>query len=183
MSLIVPIILIIASFATFFAYIDPTYMEIKDLTVKKEQYDQALTNSKALQAERDKFREKYNNMPEGGSMANPGKAELAKALPDNIDNVRLLIDLDDMAKTYGMRIRNFRADVSDQKQTIGVDQTPYGTLTLSFSTTAAYNTFLAFIRDLEHSLRIMDVSSIQFSASDTNQLYDYSVTLKTYWLK
>lgn len=177
MSTIASIILIIGSIAVFFGYIDPTYMNIKDLTVEKADYDRALLNSKALQAERDKFLEKFNQMNKND------KAKLSKALPDNIDNVRLIIDLDEMAKKYGMRIRNFKADVSDQKQTIGIDQSANGVLTLSFSTSAAYNTFLAFLRDLEHSLRIIDISSIQFSSNETSQIYDYSLTVKTYWLK
>ena len=104
-------------------------------------------------------------------------------MPDNIDNIRLIIDIDDMAKTYGMRIRNFKADVSTQKETLGKDTTAYGTLTLSFGTTASYSFFLAFMKDLERSLRIMDITAISFAASETGSLYDYNITLKTYWLK
>jgi hypothetical protein len=82
-----------------------------------------------------------------------------------------------------MRIRNFKADTGEKSETVGVDQSLYGTLTLSFSTTATYTTFLAFMRDLEKSLRLIDIVSVQFASSDTNQLYDYTVSIKTYWLK
>lgn len=177
MSNIVSIILIIASLGLFFGYIDPTYTKIQANQIEKADYDKALTNSKALQAERDKFLAKYNQMDKGDM------AKLTKLLPDNIDNIRLIIDIDEMAKTYGMRIRNFKTSTDEKTETIGKDTSPYGTLTLSFSTTASYNTFLAFMRDLEHSLRILDITSIQFTAGDTNQLYDYGVTVKTYWLK
>ncbi len=111
---------------------------------------------------------------------------LSKLLPDNIDNIRLVIDIDEMAKSYGMRIRNFKTDAgADAKNagTIGKSAAPYGTLTMSFSTTAPYNIFLGFLPRLERSLRVLDVTAISFSSGDSNQLYDYSVTLKTYWLK
>ncbi len=177
MSKIISIILIIVSAGLFFGYIDPTYTKIRALAVEKADYDRALNNSKALQAERDKFLDKFNHI------APSDTAKLAKVLPDNIDNVRLIIDIDEMAKTHGMRIRNFKADSSGQKETVGVDPSPYGTLTLAFSTTATYNTFLAFVRDLERSQRILNITDVKFAASDTNSLYDYGVTLKTYWLK
>ncbi len=177
MSNIISIILLIASVGLFFGFIDPTYTDVRAMIAEKKEYDNALTRSKDLQVERDKLLVKANNIKEDNLKL------LSKLLPDNIDNVRLIIDVDDMAKRHNMRIRNFKADSTDQKDTIGRDNSAYGTLTLSFSTTASYNTFLAFLRDLERSLRIIDVTAITFSANDNNQLYDYGVTVKTYWLK
>lgn len=171
------IIMVLASFGLFFAYVDPTYSEIKVLQGEKADYSRALANSKALQAERDKFLERYNAIDAGD------RERLIKALPDNIDNVRLIIDIDEVAKKYGMRIRNFSASAVEESQVIGSDSGLYGTLTLSFTTTASYNTFLAFSKALEQSLRVIDISAISFSSSDTNPLYDYNVTIKTYWLK
>ncbi|HEU0080687.1 MAG TPA: type 4a pilus biogenesis protein PilO [Candidatus Paceibacterota bacterium] len=177
MSNIVSIILILASIGLFFGYVDPAYSKAKLLAEKKAQYDNALNNSASLQAEREKLLKKYNAISEAD------RANLAKLLPDNIDNIRLVIDIDEMAKSHGMRIRNFKTDVTEKKDTIGKSDSAYGTLTMSFTTTATYATFLAFMGDLERSLRIIDVTGIQFSASDQSQLYDYTVTVKTYWLK
>ncbi|MBX4209563.1 type 4a pilus biogenesis protein PilO [Candidatus Parcubacteria bacterium] len=177
MSNIISIVLIVASIGLFFGYADPAYTEIQKLRLEKADYDKALDNSKELQAQRDKLLEKFN------AMEKTDLDKLAKLLPDNIDNVRLIIDIDEMAKAYGMRIRNFKTDANEKKDTIGKDNTPYGTLTLSFSTTAAYNTFLAFLRDVEHSLRVINVTAVQFASNDTGPLYDYNVTVKTYWLK
>jgi Tfp pilus assembly protein PilO len=111
-------------------------------------------------------------------------ANLLKLLPDNIDNVRLIIDIDEMAKAHGLPIGGFKAETSaDTSKVIGASKANYGTLTLSFSVSANYNAFLAFMKDLERSLRILDITSINFNASDTRSVYDYSVTIKTYWLK
>lgn len=177
MNNIVSLILVIASLGLFFGYIDPTYSNIKELLVEKNDYNRALDNSKELQAARDKLLEKFN------AMSKKDRDMLSKLLPDNIDNVRLIIDVDEMAKKYGMRIRNFKADAVSQQDTIGRDSTPYGVLTFSFSTTASYNVFIAFLKDLERSLRLMDITLVSFNSSDTSQLYDFGVTLKTYWLK
>ncbi len=177
MSNIVSIILILASAGLFFGYIDPTYVKVKDLLTEQANYDRALDNAKQYKLEQQKHLKKLNEM------STIAQAKLAKLLPDNIDNIRLIIDIDETAKKYNMRIRNFKADVSAQKDTIGRDDVPYGTLTLSFSTTASYPIFIAFMKELEKSLRIMDITAVTFNSSDTSQLYDYGVTLKTYWLK
>jgi Tfp pilus assembly protein PilO len=177
MSNIVSIIFILMSFGAFFGYVDPTYSKVKVIRAEKADYERALNNSKELQTTRDALDDKYNKIEE------PQLEKLSKLIPDNIDNVRLVIDIDEIAKKYQMRIRNFKTEALAKKDTIGKDSALYGTLNLQFSTTASYNTFLAFMSDLEHSLRIIDVSAIAFASSDTNQLYDYNVTIKTYWLK
>ncbi|MDE1874787.1 MAG: type 4a pilus biogenesis protein PilO [Patescibacteria group bacterium] len=177
MSNTASIILILASIGLFFGYIDPTYNAIQQANVQKAAYERALSNSKQLGEERDTLLAKYNQM-------DPNElADLSKLLPDNIDNIRLILDVDSMARTYGMRIRDFTTTTDTKQDTIGAPVQPYGTLTLSFTTTATYNTFLEFLHDLERSLRIIDVSSVQFSTTDTSQLYDFKVTVETYWLK
>jgi Tfp pilus assembly protein PilO len=167
----------LASLGLFFIYVDPTYAIIKEQQIEKADYDRALNNSKQLQAERDKLSEKFNNMD------SVDLEDIKKLLPDNIDNVRLIIDIDEMAKKYGMRIRNFKTTTNEAGDTIGVSNSPYGTLTLDFSTTASYQTFMSFARDLEQSLRLIDIVGVEFGASETSDLYDYKVTVKTYWLK
>jgi Tfp pilus assembly protein PilO len=66
----------------------------------------------------------------------------------------------------------------------------YGSWDLEFSITSNYNNFLNFTKDLENNLRIVDISSIQFSSgseSKTNpslpEVYKFSFKIKTYWLK
>ena len=172
------IILVIASLGLFFGYIDPTYTDIKkEVREERGKYTQALENSKDVKKQRERLMNEYKVVKDDD------KSKLVKMLPDNIDNVRLLIDIDEIAKGHSMRIRDFRTDTAEKSDTIGQGVSTYGTLTLTFSTTATYGTFLAFLRDLEHSLRILDVTSISFASSDTNDVYDYSITLKTYWLK
>jgi len=188
MSNIISLILILASAGLFFGYIDPLYsgahdpntpvqdLSIKELMEKRKEYDTALHNSKELQSEKQKKLDKYNSVPESD------RKKLEKLIPDHIDNVRLIIDIDEMAADHGMKIRNFKTSTDEKKDTVGADSQVYGTLTLSFSTSATYTTFLAFLRDLERSLRLIDITSVSFAAGE-GTIYDYNVTVKTYWLK
>ena len=84
-----------------------------------------------------------------------------------------------------MRLRDvgFQSDNSRaQRGQVGASDTDYDSLILSFSVTGSYDTFRAFVESLEQSLRLVDIQSISFSATDTG-VYDYSIAVKTYWLK
>lgn len=191
MGNLVSLILIITSVGLFFGYTDPLYTRaetdpsgpgIKALRAQVAEYNSNLEKAKELREKRDILTKKYNTFTEDQ------KNQLQKVLPDNIDNIRLIIEINDkIAQAFGMNIRNFKTDAgstenSDKKQ-VGKDTSQYGILTLSFSTTATYDTFLDFLNALQSSLRILDVSNIQFSAGSETGVYDYNVTLKTYWLK
>ena len=52
---------------------------------------------------------------------------------------------------------------------------------LQFSVTGSYENFRMFLKDLEQSLRIVDVRTMNFGASKEDE-YSYSVTLSTYKL-
>ncbi len=191
MGNLVSLILIITSIGLFFGYTDPLYTRaemdpsgpgIKVLRGQVAEYNLAMEKAEELRKVRDDLAKRYNNFTEDQ------KAQLQKILPDNIDNIRLIIEVNDkIAQAFGMNIRNFRTDAgtteNGDKKPVGKDNGQYGVLTLSFSTTATYDTFLDFLSALQSSLRIMDVSSIQFSAGSETGVYDYAVTLKTYWLK
>lgn len=183
MNLITPIFLIIASVGIFYGYINPNYrgenvpMNIEKLMQERKKYAEALNNSNDLIAERNKLVEKNNNLP-GNDVE-----RLKKLLPDHIDNARLIIDIDGIASRYGLNIRNIDIgnDVGNQ-DTLGPDDNPYGTLTLKFNIIAPYDKFRSFLKDLQESLRIIDIVGISFVSTESGS-YDYGVTVKTYWIK
>ncbi len=47
---------------------------------------------------------------------------------------------------------------------VGTSGSPVGSLSLGFGVSASYSNMLAFLQDLEHSLRVMDVEKITFTA-------------------
>ncbi len=99
---ILPIILITASFAIFFLFVIPFYGEISDLKAQIASYDQALSNSKALENERDKLTQKYN------SITTSDLDRIKKLLPENVDNIRLILEIEKIASPFGMALRDVK---------------------------------------------------------------------------
>lgn len=190
MRFVIPVILILVSVIAFIWFTNPTYQELKTIQAEASQYDEALTNSKRLQQERDTLSERYRAFPE------ESLTRLQSLLPDSADNIRLIIDIQRMAQSYGMTVSSIKFDTSDRTQTasptgavtaanpadLAEASRDYGTFRLEFVTTSSYENFLKFTKDIETSLRLTDIEAVDFSAIDSGN-YTYTIKLKTYWLK
>ncbi len=178
MTFFVPIILIAASIGTFFLYVNPTYQTVKAEQVQESALSEANANAVTLRAERSKLIDDMNNI------SSEDRDKLQKALPDNIENVDLIININNIALQHNMKIKNARIGdpTAVDKTSAGPSLTKYGTVSLSFTVSTSYDEFQSFMKDLESSLRLVDVTNLSFSPSD-NGRYDFNVTLQTYWLK
>lgn len=189
---IFPIILFVASMGIFFGVTNPIYKTTKDLKAEVATYEDALTNSKQLEERRDELVAKYNEF------APEDVERLRKLLPDNVDNIRLILEIDYIASRYGMSITNVIFDVDSNKNTTSAEgvvaeggvnlsatSRDIGDFDLSFTTQASYDNFQKFLADLETDLRIVDVQGITFdsTASESKDFYKYNIKIKTYWLK
>jgi Tfp pilus assembly protein PilO len=182
------ILLILISVGLFYVFIDPTYAEIQKQLVEKGAYDEALNNSEKVMGIRDELLNKYNGfLPTDVS-------RLMKLLPDQINNIRLIIEVDNVAARHNMAIRDVQlamnsasTDLNDQ--TLEIIDEPYGTGNITFKVSGTYDEYLSFIRDLEKSLRIIDITDIGFKSSGGGnpsqlvELYEYEMTFNTYWFK
>ncbi len=177
-----PILLLIASVAGFLLFTKPIYDKTLELKENIKSYDEALNNSKALETVRDKLTEKYNSI----ELDNISKLE--KMVPDNVDNIRLILEIEKLATPYGMILRdvkydtlntpNANTDGSDKKNVPVTDSENitkkvasstnknYGIWNLEFTTSGSYSNFLNFVKDLENNLRIVDISSISFTSDN-----------------
>lgn len=175
MNYLITIVLISVSFVVSLFYTSPMLSEITDLGEKKASLNSSLEETKNLYDIMGQKEQAFNNF------SSEEIATINKALPDSIDNVRLIIDIDDIASKYRLNIRNI--DLRTERPSGSQESAKnYGTATLKFSFTTTYDRFRAFMKDLEDSLRLVDISSVSFSSSDRD-LTDYSIELKTYWLK
>lgn len=199
MKALTPIILIMLSIGIFFFLIDPQYKKIQVLQAEVAENEKTLEIARKLRDKREELRDKFNRISE------EEKAELEKLLPDTVDNVRLIIDINNIAEQFGIVIRDInivsnegtegasgatRAQGSSfegviEENSIGyVDPGKIGVITFSFSVSAKYEVFLDFLKQLEESLRIVDIRNISVSrGSAEGAIYNYSVTMDTYWLK
>lgn len=174
------IILILLSIGLFYTFTSVQYQDVKELQSLANEYRNVLKNASALVDLRDNLLVSYSAFP---------RAEverLNKVLPDNIDIVRLALDLDTMAARYGISIRSIQSAVGKDRGSgrivLPENEDVYETVTVSFSFISSYENFKRLLGDVERSLRIMDVRSISFQASDSG-FYEYKVTVETYWLK
>jgi hypothetical protein len=174
------IILILLSIGLFFTFTTTQYQEVKRAHLLASEYRSVLGSVSAIIGLRDNLLSDYETLP---------RAEVTrinKVLPDNIDTVRLALDLDSIASRYGISIKNVQTDteVNADANLIVLPEfsSPYDKVTVSFSFISNYANFIRLLADLERNLRIMDIKSISFRASDSN-LYDYQISVETYWLK
>ena len=199
MRFITPIILVGIAVTLFFMFTNPIYSDISALKGEITSYNEALDNSKALENERDKLTAKFNSISKDDLM------RLEKLLPENVDNIRLILEIEQIALPYGMVLKDVKYNVIDKSnindggtvvQGGGINkETPkdYGIFDLEFSTTGTYTNFINFTKDLESNLRIVDISSVSFSSGSaptgvgvkttSPEVYTYNFKIKTYWLK
>lgn len=191
-----PILLIIISAATFFLFIDPLYEEVKNLLNEKEENNTMIDLAAELRKKREKLHQDFNNI----STAN--KEDLLKLLPETVDNVRLILDIHNIADLFELDITNISVSGNDgstsaptasnsQVNTNPADSV--GRITLGFSVVAQYDQFIELLRSLEESLRIVDVRSLTVSPGAVQNgpdgkplpevFYGYTVLLETYWLR
>ncbi|MEA2112974.1 MAG: type 4a pilus biogenesis protein PilO [Patescibacteria group bacterium] len=177
---IIPIFFIILAGGLFFSYIDPAYTETSVLKEEQTEYDNALTKSKELREIRQQLLVKYNTF----TKVNVNRLE--KLLPNNVDNVRLIMEINQIAVKNGCMIRSVEVDTEinegDQVNDLGPNLDGYGSIGLTFTVEASYEDFVSFMDDLGNSLRIVDVIDYTLKTSLDN-VYKHNMSIKTYWLK
>lgn len=191
-----PIILIGISVTMFFMFTNPLYEDISKLRAEVSSYNEALANSKALENERDKLTAKYNTINVDDLM------KIEKLMPENVDNIRLILEIEKIATPYGMVLKNVKYNTADTNATptptiqsgaAKVAPKDYGIFDLEFSTSSTYSNFINFTKDLESNLRIVDISSVSFTSNvpstglvtkvNPSDNYTFNFKIKTYWLK
>jgi hypothetical protein len=190
------VLLILSSIGIFYFIVIPAYGEIQTLRDTKAGYDQALSHSQEAQGVRDAVETKYNNMPAADLK------RLESFLPNSIDNIRLIIEIDKVAGRYNMSLSDAKVNLIKEAaaETIGESTAPtiaYGTGKLDFSVTGTYEAYISFLKDLEQSLRLINVTSVSLSGvtsgvpgaapaaapAGAQDVYTYKTSLNTYWLK
>ena len=104
-------------------------------------------------------------------------ARLQTMLPDQVNNIGLILDLDTLANQYGLSLENVGiassgANSSGQgaqaptgdTTSIGTSATPYDSLGVTFTVHCTYSQFIAYVSSLETSLRIVDLVGLSVTS-------------------
>lgn len=164
-----------------FKSLEPARMQIADL-------NEALFNAGQIQLRRDELQDQYNSFP------SEDLAKLDKLLPSHVDSVRLIIDINNIARENGLVINDItvgeeRAEGQDDEEAITVATTGvlFDTLRLSIKAEGSYPAFKNFLKDVERSLRIVDLVSLSFELNEDPLVpegtYNFDTVIETYWLK
>lgn len=178
------LILVILSIGLYFTVTQGILDEAKVVSASNQEYANAIKSAEDLIKVRDQVLVDYNNL----SMDD--RAKLDKIVPKSIDNIRLIIDLNNVALQHGFSLKGVNVSTPD-KNTSNVSVPKDGSsikapvldkVSISFGLNAPYQQFISFLQDLEASLRILDINDLSVTASD-NGVYDWKINLDTYWLR
>ncbi|MBP6858034.1 MAG: type 4a pilus biogenesis protein PilO [Candidatus Pacebacteria bacterium] len=181
------LIIIAVSIGAFVTLVVPRYKEVQVMRADVASFDSRLATADRLKQSREELIARYN------SISKTDLDNLKILLPDTVDNIRLIIQLDSLATKNGMSsLRGVEYDALKTEPQKTLENQPvatksYGEFTMSFTTTGQYKNFLSFISDLEQNLRLVDISAVQFNVSEGEKSLgdslSYKITIKTYWLK
>ncbi len=181
---ITPLFSIIIALLIFFFFSQPKFAEIKQTQSEAAQYLTAASKAEEINAElSQKLTEKR---------AYPVEAleRLDALVPESIDEIKILNDLNEMAKSHNMLFGNVTvtkpepftgAEPVAVTSTQVVDYADLVTTDISFSLIGSYEQFKDFLSDLEQSIVMLEVLKITFTAGE-GSLQQYEISARVFSL-
>ena len=186
MTRILPIFAVILAVALFFGYISPTYNnQIVPENQQIQSYNSALAAATAFTQKENDLVAKKNAIPQSQI------DRLTTYMPDGVDNVQLILDLNSLASRSGLTLSNFKVadnatsspDSTDATSASGIQSSSLtDSLDLSVSASGTYSAFQTFLAAAEQSLRPLDITQLTIKSSGTG-VYAYTITFRIYWLQ
>lgn len=181
MKSFIPFIIMAICISSYFFYIKPELAIISSKQQKYTEYKNVLDKVKEIREKREALASKY------GSISSDDLAKLDKMIPKEFVSEYFVNDLNALSSRYGMKISQLNLTLPVPVEG-SVDQTQQSlsTITAKFTLTGTYDQLLLFLRDIESSLRIIDVMSLSVKTKGderNNIVLDYSIEVKTYSLK
>lgn len=179
---LVPTLALLVAFGIFFGYIAPTWSG----SIGKARTAIA-ADDKALAAATT-YATQQNELAAARNSINPSDiARLTTLLPNSVDNVGLILDLNALAARSGLALSNIDVLTSASAGSAAANPAaaaanPVGSVDLSLSAVGTYTSLQAFLKGVERSQRLLDVKDIVVKGSDTGS-YTYQMKITLYWLR
>ncbi|HUQ29932.1 MAG TPA: type 4a pilus biogenesis protein PilO [Candidatus Paceibacterota bacterium] len=179
-SRVLPVLALLLSVLIFFSYTKSVYEE----SVAKHK-EAIAADLRALAAAEDYAARSGELVAAQNAMDQDALGRLLKMLPDSVNNVRSILDLDGLAARTGVAISSI--DVSRESAAQATEdgasaQSPVGSVELSLSGKGTYAAFQKFLQGIETSQRLLDITDLTIIGSDTG-VYTYQMTARLYWLR
>ncbi len=178
---ITPIFSIILAIVIYFGFTKGVFDDVKAIEAEAKTYEDAIEKGEAYNIEIER------NLGIKRSLGPVEMERLNAFVPDRIDEVRLLVDLEAMAKKNKMLIGNLEvtetesAGGGDAGATNAVTAGDFSSLDISFGLIGTYDQFRVMLAEIEKSLTIMEVIDISMSANE-GVLQQFDLTVRTYKL-
>lgn len=185
MKSILSIAVIAICVGMYFMYIKPMTVDIKLLTAKKDEYTQVLNRVKEIKEKREAVLAEYN------SISAEEVDRLNKIIPEKVNSVALLNNLSAIGERYGVAIKDYKLSEADAsgRDVLGTGAPgSYKTTTMSMHLIGRYDQFLNYLEDIEYSLSLIDVVSLNIipgAPSKTGEAgqMDFTLEANTYSLR
>lgn len=183
MRFIFSIILVIAAVAGFVIYVNPMMADVKALSAQSDEYKSVIANAKQLEVARDGLLKTYNQLSQ------TDRVRLATMLPTSPENVSLILEVNAAAERSGLLLQNVKVidqdDRASRQRNASLSALPQdvGLVQLEISVVGPYSAFTTFVKDIERNGRLIDFTKVSFVALDDKASYQYTVGLRTYWLR
>ena len=191
------IILVVISLGVYFTVTSGLISDAQAVNDVNNQYASALTHAVQLTDARDALLKQF------GKISDEDRSKLAKMIPSTVDNIRLVIDLNSIARAHGFSLSGVKATASSgstvnngatpaaamvgNPATAGINAASIAspvldTVSVSFGAIAGYDQFISFLQDIETNLRVMDLTNLSLTSAG-NGNYSFGVQYTTYWLR
>lgn len=189
-KLFTPLLFLILAFAVSYWFTLPRWnavtgatnfadKSVAELQADEVTYGDAFSKMREIEVARTGLAEKYNAVSE------ENRARLGKIAPDSVDSVRLVLDIENVARTHKLKLRSVSAGAEPTAATgprHSGGASLYQPLLFSFNAVGPYENFVPFLADLEASVRLADIAGVTFESKDSSD-YGYGISLRTYQLR
>lgn len=180
MSSISIIAYVILTLSIGYAFVYPSFGDINQLLEQREKYLASLETVSNIENKKEELLTELNAIPE------IDRESVETILPDSLNFVKLISQIDAVASRYGISIKDISSIETAQAAGSSIENAEapktYSSAIIGFSFDASYEQFNAFMDDLESSLRILDIRSAKLTTAEGGT-YSYHVEFETYWLK
>jgi len=195
-KVLVPVLLLVVSAGLAFSYIKPAYENLQEFELQEAELVDAIDEAKKLvEGYQILLRDK-------SSISEEDRRNLEKILPDAVDVIQLIVDIDVLTRENNLEIESFDIPYVDREASMRTSASasksgiktqtgdPVGNAMLTIGMKGSYEDFKEFLYDVERSMMLVDVVELRVQSSTGKNkdgtVYDvikYEVGLQAYWLK
>lgn len=164
---------------------------ITALKAQRVAYIEGLKNAQDLEKRRKELEDKYNSVTEDE------RSRLEALVPNNVDNIKLILELEAIANRYGILIEDpkLSSDANVPLKNSGAGQALransavpegknnnlYGTFSIDFTVRTNYAQMKQLLWDIEKNLRLMEPTEITVKVPTSKKVASdvYDITMKS----